>query len=544
MIWQVGDLIDYTSEVREVLGEGGMGTVYKVYFRPLDREMAVKCPRPEIFAQADGKERFIQEAETWMALGPYPHIVVGFFVRVVNGIPLVFAEYVPGGSLADWIGRRRLYAGGPEQALERILDIAIQFAWGLHFAHERGLVHQDVKPANVMMTTDGTAKVTDFGLAKARLLAGEPALTVGSGQQSILVSWRGMTPAFCSPEQAAGRPLGRKTDVWSWGLSVLEMFVGGVTWRIGVAARQVLASYKAEDRALPVMPSEVIDVLKHCFQQEPTARPATMLEVATELAEIYAHCVGQPYPRVMPRPTELQASHLVNQGASLNDLGRREEALAAFEQALRLDPNNALAYSNRGKVLHELGRPKEALASFEQALRLDPDLAVAHNNLGLMLCELGRPKEALASFEQALRLDPNYGDAHANRGRVLGDLRRPKEALAAFEQALRLGANSAVVHNNRGIVLAMLGRREEALASFEQALRLDPNDAGTHDNRGIVLAMLGRREEALAAFEQALRLDPNNAGTHENRGRVLAMLGRREEAKQAFQKAKALHSQS
>jgi serine/threonine protein kinase len=91
----------------------------------------------------------------------------------LGGIPHIFAEYIDGGSLADWIRRRTLYKGGPEQALQHMLDVAIQSAWELHYTHEQGLVHQDVKPANTMMTTSGIAKVTDLGLARARVLAGE-----------------------------------------------------------------------------------------------------------------------------------------------------------------------------------------------------------------------------------------------------------------------------------------------------------------------------------------------------------------------------------
>ena len=227
-VWKVGNVITTEHgviyEVIGQLGEGGMGMVYKVHDRLSNWDLAVKCPKPEIFAKAGGKENFIREAETWVNLGEHPHIVSCRFVETLGGVPRIFAEYIDGGSLADWIRRRTLYKGGPEQALQRVLDMAIQSAWGLHYAHEQGLVHQDVKPANILMTMDEIAKMTDFGLAKARAIAGEE--NVPRTGQSILVSWGGMTPAYCSPEQAARQPLNRKTDIWSWAVSVLEMFVG------------------------------------------------------------------------------------------------------------------------------------------------------------------------------------------------------------------------------------------------------------------------------------------------------------------------------
>ena len=103
------------------------------------------------------------------------------------------------------------------------------------------MIHQDVKPGNVLLSADGTVKVTDFGLAKARALAGET--TKRADGQSILVSSGGMTPAYCSPEQASGKPLSRKTDIWSWAVSVLEMMTGEVTWASGVAARDAMEEF-------------------------------------------------------------------------------------------------------------------------------------------------------------------------------------------------------------------------------------------------------------------------------------------------------------
>ena len=354
--WHKGDVLLEQYEVLGTLGEGGMGTVYKVHHRGWNIDLAVKSPQPEIFAREEGKENFIREAETWVNLPLHPHIVSCYYVRLIDEVPRIFAEYVAGGSLGDWIRSRRLYEGGHQQALERMLDLAIQFAWGLHAAHEQGLVHQDIKPANVMMTLDGVVKVTDFGLAKARVMAGEQeGSNGGNSQHSILVSSRGMTPAYCSPEQAAGKALSRKTDIWSWGVSLLEMWGGEVTWRSGILAREVLASYEPQDVAIPPLPAGLVKLLARCFEPRPEDRPSTMLEVATTLQEIYAHEIGQAYPREAPQVAKMQADTLNNRALSLYDLGKVEEALQVWEQALKVNPQHLDATYNRGVALWRRG---------------------------------------------------------------------------------------------------------------------------------------------------------------------------------------------
>jgi WD40 repeat protein/serine/threonine protein kinase len=416
----VGDTILDLYDVTALLGEGGMGKVYKVHHRGWAVDLAVKSPRPEIFAHAGGQENFVREAETWVNLGLHPHIVSCHYVRSLGGIPRVFAEYVSGGSLADWIRCRKLYDGGPGLALERILDVAIQIAWGLDYAHAQGLVHQDVKPANVMMTADGTAKVTDFGLARARRLAGERADVVPGG--SILVSVGGMTPAYCSPEQAAGRSLSRQTDLWSWGLSVLEMFIGEVTWLAGQAAPEALAGYVETggggEGALPAMPAALVTLLAQCFAHDPKARPMSQGAVAARLRDIYRTTTGQAYARVELRPAELTADSLNNRALSLLDLGKASDAEATWQAALAADPQHPETIYNRGLLLWRRAETTDQLLlqQLESIEASHRSPARAHYLLALVHLERGDPDSARALLERAASLAPEDSEISAALG--------------------------------------------------------------------------------------------------------------------------------
>ena len=324
-----------------------MGLVYRVRHRGWNIDLAMKSPRPNFFKTEAQKENFVRECETWVGLGLHPNIVSCYYVRSVADVPRVFAEYVQGGTLKEWINTRKLYEGEPEAALKRVLSIAIQMAWGLHYTHERGVIHQDVKPANVLMTPEGTAKITDFGLAKARLGAGETVAT--SKTRSVLVSGGGMTPAYGSPEQLRKEPLTRRTDVWSWGLSVVEMFAGHVFWKKGSAAPAVLRRLvKAwtDDAAPPPLREELAQLLKSCFEESPGKRRSDLLAIAEELKTIYRALTGQDFPLQNAEGAEL-ADGLNNRGVSFWDLGKALEAEQAFEQALELQPEHPQATFNQ-----------------------------------------------------------------------------------------------------------------------------------------------------------------------------------------------------
>ena len=231
---------------------------------------------------------------------------------------------------------------------------------------------------------------------------------------------------------------------------------------------------------------------------------------------------------VAKRPGNLRAHY--NLGVALSHVGRFEEAIGHYEQALRFAPDDAEAQNNWGVCLSGLGKMQEAIAHYEQALRLKPDYAEAHNNLGLTLSQIGRIEDAIGHYEQALRIKPDYSIAHFNLGIAFGQTGRVQEEIEQYQQALRINPAYAKAHRNLGIALEQRGRVQEAIEQYQQVLRINPDDAEVQNNLGTTLAQTGRGTEAIEHFEEAVRIKPDYTEAQYNLGVALIGLGRLQEA--------------
>ncbi|MEJ8641469.1 protein kinase [Streptomyces sp. MS1.HAVA.3] len=441
--WKRGDVVLGLYEVLDVLDGGGMGLVHRVRHREWNTDLAIKVPRSELAATAAQRARFEDEAGTWVGLGLHPNVVNCLYVRRVEDHPCVFAEWVDGGSLAELVRSGRLHhadgADGGDGAGAgfpvRAIDLAVQTAWGIHHAHEQGVIHQDVKPANVMVDTDTwTAKVTDFGLAGARAAAGEAAHATGPTEVSLAASYGGMTPAYCSPEQAeaaagARVTLTRATDVWSWALSVLEMFVGDVPCERGQSAPEVFAAFLGGLRAGPgpgpqAMPPALVDLLWRCFEVDPAARPHRMDEVAAQLADIYADVAGEPYPNAVPQAAALLADGLSNQALSLLDLDRPDQAEALWRRASNVDPHHPSTVYNWAVYRWRDGRlsDEQVLAKLRTARGIEGSRWQSDHLLGLVHVERGDDDTARELLEGA----PAVPEVEAARSELEGRHRLPE----------------------------------------------------------------------------------------------------------------------
>ena len=417
-LWNVGDIILGVYEVRPIAegithSEGGVGVVNRIYHREWDMDLAVKSPKPQFFQSEHGKRSYEQEAQTWIELGLHPNIVTCYLVRRIGGIPRLFAEFLPEGSLRDWIIDGKLYHDGKEESLLRILNIAIQFAWGLHHAHRQSLLHLDVKPANVMMS-DQTAKVSDFGLSQ---------IAMGSDdQESDQYLTVGLTPGYCSPEQYLSVDLIKKqkfsqipkltvqTDIWSWAVSIFGMFFGGppCNRQGGQSARTVFQEFlnNPTPERCPPVPNAVAELLMQCFEHEPTRRPESMEQVADILTKIYSDVVGTEFPRPKPINATWTPDSINNRAVSLLDLNKPEESAKLFNQAIAIQPWHPAVTYNRTILSWRLAQltDLDVIEQLETLIKMRPQESSAYYALGLAQRERGSLASALETFNEALAM--------------------------------------------------------------------------------------------------------------------------------------------
>ncbi len=280
------------------LGAGGMGEVYRARDPKLGRDVAIKI-LPRLFvSEPERLARFEREARVLASLN-HPHIGAIYGLEDVDGIPALVLELIDGVTLADRLAK------GPLPVREA-LTIATQIADALEAAHEKGIVHRDLKPANVKITSDGMVKVLDFGLAKAAVgseagVTPSPTVTVGATREGAIFG----TAAYMSPEQAAGKPADKRSDLWAFGIVLFEMLTARPVFA-GETMSHVLAAVLTTEPDWTTLPADtpapIRTLLRRCLEKDRKRRLESAADARLDIDDALAAPTAEGRVVTRPRP--------------------------------------------------------------------------------------------------------------------------------------------------------------------------------------------------------------------------------------------------
>ena len=271
----------------EKIGEGGMGAVYKAEDTHLDRIVAVKVLPHDKVADEERKQRFVQEAKAASSLN-HPNIIVVHDIASDQGLDFMVMEFVEGQTLDQLIGRKGM-------KLNEALGCAVQIADGLAKAHGAGIVHRDLKPTNIMVTDEGRVKILDFGLAKLieEAQVSPAGATVTLGQPEAPKTEEGFilgTMAYMSPEQAEGKKIDARSDVFSFGSVLYEMLTGQKAFqretRLSTLAAILNEDLQPSPQLDESLPREITQALARCLRKDPQRRWQNMSDLKVVLEDL------------------------------------------------------------------------------------------------------------------------------------------------------------------------------------------------------------------------------------------------------------------
>lgn len=481
-------------ELRDVLGEGGMGTVYRAHDPTLDRPAAVKVIRAKALSE-EGKERFLREARASSKIN-HPNIITIYAAGEENGAPYMAMELIDGNTLREVID-----AGGIDWRVST--RWVIQLLDALQRLHAEGIVHRDLKPENVMVTKDGVVKLMDFGLAH---LTSSTAIT----QEGTTLG----TVPYMSPEQVLGRKLDARSDLFSVATIFHEMLTGQHPFR-GDHPMAVMYSIRNETpKPLKLQstdcPIGLQKVLDQAFEKEVDKRFANATAFRDAILEVVPELGGAaPAPRTSPVRMALVIGAIsvavFGFAVSAWNVAQKKTRGAARSEAHNLN-EAGMAHQSKGEF-------EDAEINYRKAIERDPTYAIPYNNLGAMAERTGDFAVADRMYRDAARLDPQYSAPLTNIGNrfyVVGEA----DSAAFYYRRAMAGDDPGPAANQLGALLYDRGQFNEALAVLDSGLAHNPNEgvkAYLLKNKGKALFALGNAAAARSLWSEAVTLNPHDS---------------------------------
>ena len=534
-------------KIVDKIGQGGMGVVYKARDNRLNRHVALKFLRAEALVEADRK-RFVQEAQNAAALN-HPNICTIYEIDDCDGETFLSMAWLDGENLTQRIHSKPL-------SVVEATEIARQIASGLEAAHQQGIVHRDIKSANVVVMPDGLIKILDFGLAEA------------CGRAPILPGSMTGTPSSMSPEQIQGQPLDYRSDIWSWGVVFYEMLTGKLPFTgdgLASLTNSILEDQPCKPSELnSLVPPMIDDVVTKALSKDADSRyqsAAEIIEALNRVAESFDSRVIALEETVELQPADANPSIAVLAFADMSEHkdqqyfcdGIAEEIINQLSRipALRVaSRTSSFAFQDQPLDVREIGQRLGVKTVLEGSLRKSgDDLRITCQLVGVKhgyqlwsqqfdrkLQDVFLVQEQIArSVADALKLKLTDSDKFTLGKAVTDDIEayefylRGREffygardktirfALDMFNKAAEKDpefsrAYAGIADCHSYLFMHFGGRQEDldrALEASQKAMELDPSLGEGHAAYGFALSLSNRYQRAQDAFEEAIALNPN-----------------------------------
>ena len=553
----IGRLIAH-YRIEEKLGEGGMGTVYRALDTKLGRTVALKFIRGELEISESARRALVDEARAASALD-HPNIGTIFGVEdTPDGARFIVMAYYAGETLAQRLKRGPL-------PIDESVSIGLQIAGGLAEAHRHSVIHRDIKPSNIILTPQGLVKIVDFGLARA----------VRPENSTVSANIAG-TVSYMSPEQAQGRALDTRTDLWSLGAVLYEMVSGRRAFVAGNVPAMLFAIVHQQPASLgEEVPSLYRGIVGRAIAKQLQDRYQSAAEMIQDLQrfsglDAFASTItmqGGREATASPQPgnrrryllwllAPVPVVALVRVALTLKNKGtvnsaayesylaaapylRRYEkadnldkAISLLKDAVKADPGFTLAFAALGEayrrkfdITQDQSLLMDAESNASRALQLNDSLARVHIVMGGVHRELGRRELAQQEFLTASKLEPNNADALSELAGEYGASQRASDAERLYRQAVALKPDSWGIYNDFGRFLMTQEKPEEAAGQFRMVIQQAPDSVAGYLNLATALLTAGKPQEAEAPLRQALQLNPRSPVSHISLGDMYTQRG-------------------
>ncbi|MDF5737313.1 MULTISPECIES: serine/threonine-protein kinase [unclassified Nostoc] len=445
-------------------------------------------------------------------------------------------EFIVGNPLTE-----KMIQGQPLRE-EQVISLLSEILEILVLVHSYGVIHRNIKPANIIRReSDEKLVLVNFGIFNEAI--------------TNLVDNLEYMPI----EQANGN-LKYNSDIYALGIVAIaalrglpakeisnlrsqkNQLTGEILWRhknlkvnsklAKILNKMVRCDYRKRYRYA----TEVLDDLKkltNIEQDQQKQHQKKLLLVITGVAGCIILGVGAWFLQ-LPKPVSDAQQKLYQEGVNKYDAGNYEGAVEDFNQVIKLDPQNALAYNKRGDAYYRLGDYEQAQADSSQAILLNPQDANAYFDRGFAFSELGKYKEAIADYTQAIKLNSKNAYAYYGRGLALAQLKDNKAAIEDFNKAIALKPQYPEPYLQRGILRRRLKLRQAAIQDFDTVIKINPSDTKAYYQRGLTQFINKQKYAALKDYTDAININPKYIEAYLNRGDVYSDLGEKLEATEDY----------